>query len=143
MDVAPGFFINCPNGGNIQIRDVTGQLASMAYSHVTPEPLVREVGTGDPNENDLVCDLAVRGVWQPQTEVLFDFHVCNGDAQSYANHLVTTVLNSMTKSKRAKHREACWEHQADLTVFIMSTDVVNQRKGHHFLKRLASRLSEK
>ena len=33
--------LNCPNGGNIirrhnEVRDVAGQLASMAYSHVTP-----------------------------------------------------------------------------------------------------------
>ena len=45
---------------------MVGQLASMAYAHVTREPVVRESrehGDG----RGLVCDLAVRGLWQPQT----------------------------------------------------------------------------
>ena len=79
--------LNFPNGGNIiqhhnEIRDVTGQLASMPYPHVTCEPVVWEAGTGDSNENAHICDLAVQGVWQPQTKALFDFRVCNTDAQS-------------------------------------------------------------
>ena len=73
--------LNCPNGGNIiqhhnEIRDVTGQLASMAYPHVTREPVVREAGTGDSIENGVICDLAVRGVWQPQTEALIVRFLC-------------------------------------------------------------------
>ena len=69
---------------------MVGQLASMAYAHVTREPVVRESrehGDG----RGLVCNLAVRGVWQPQTEALFDFRVCNADAQSYVNRHVTAV----------------------------------------------------
>ena len=140
--------LNCPNGGNIiqrhnEIRDVTGQLASMAYPHVTREPVVREAGTGDSIENGLICDLAVRGVWQPQTEALFDFRVCNTDAQSYAKRPVIAVFDSIAKGKKAKHRQACWERRADFTPFIVSTDGVIQREGQHFLKRLASRLSDK
>ena len=50
-----------------------------------------------------VCDLAVRGVWQAQTEVLFDFRVCNTDAQSYANCPVTAAFDSIAKGKKAKH----------------------------------------
>ena len=66
---------------------MTGQLASMAFSHVTSEPVVREASTarGERDQCGLVCDLVVRGVWHPQTEALFDFRVCNADAQSYAN----------------------------------------------------------
>ena len=87
--------LNCPKGGNVieqhnEIRDMVGQLASMAYVHVTREPVVRESrehGDG----RGLVCDLAVRGVWQPQTEALFDFRVCNADTQSYVNRHVTAV----------------------------------------------------
>ena len=90
-----------------------------------------------------VCDLAVWGVWQPQTEALFDFHVCNTDAQSYANRPVTAILDIIAKSKKAKHRQACWESRADFTPFIVSTDGVIEWEGHYFLKRLASRLSEK
>ena len=37
-----------------EVRDVAGQLASMAYSHVTPEPVVREQGTG-PSDGGGLC----------------------------------------------------------------------------------------
>lgn len=140
--------LNCPNGGNLierhnEIRDLAGQLASLAFSHVTREPVVREPGTGDSSECGLVCDLAVRGAWQPQTEALIDFRVCNTDAQSYANRPVMAVLDSIAKSKKAKHRQACWERRADFTPFVISTDGIVQREGEHFLKRLASRLADK
>ena len=106
--------LNCPKGGNVierpnKIRDVTGQLASMAYSHVTSEPVVREASTagGDHDQCGLVCDLAVRGVWHPQNEAWFDFRVCNADAQSYANGPVTAVLDSLAQAKKTKHAQAC------------------------------------
>ena len=89
------------------------------------------------------CDLAVRGVWHPQTEALFDFRVCNTDAQSYADRSVTAILDTLAKAKKAKHQQACEERRADFTPFIVSTDGVIQREGEHFLKRLASRLSHK
>jgi len=45
------------------------------------EPVVSDGfdGISDP----LVGDLCVRGVWQPQTEALFDIRVVNTDARSY------------------------------------------------------------
>ena len=121
---------------------MVGQLASMAYAHVTREPVVRESrehGDG----RGLVCDLAVRGVWQPQTEALFDFRVCNADAQSYVNRHVTAVLDSLARAKKNKHQEACWERRADFTPFVVTTDGVLQREGEHFVKRLAARLADK
>ena len=41
----------------------------------------------------LIADLGVRGVWQPQTEALFDVHVIDTDAQSYAHRPINTVLS--------------------------------------------------
>ena len=142
--------LNCPKGGNVierhnEIRDVTGQLASMAFLHVTSEPVVREASTarGERDQCGLVCDLVVRGVWHPQTEALFDFRVCNADAQSYANRPVTAVLDSLAQAKKTKHAQACRQRSADFTPFIVTTDGVIQREGQHFLKRLASRLANK
>ena len=115
--------LNCPNGGNIirrhnEVRDVAGQLASMAYSHVTPEPVVREQGTGPSEGGGLVCDLAVRGVWNPQTQVLFDFKIVNTDAHSYINRPVRAVLESAAAMKRSKHREARADRRADFIPFV-------------------------
>ena len=142
--------LNCPKGGDVierhnEIRDVTGQLTSMAFSHVTSEPVVREASTarGERDQCGLVCDLAVWGVWHPQTEALFDFRVCNADAQSYANRPVTAVLDSLAQAKKTKHAQACRQRRADFRPFIVTTDGVIQREGQHFLRRLASRLANK
>ena len=51
------------------------------------EPVVREANTktGTPA---LIADLAIYGVWLPQTEVLFHIRVIvlDTDAQSYSDH---------------------------------------------------------
>ena len=119
-------------------------LLPMAYAHLTREPVVRESrGREHGDGRGLVCDRAVRGVWQPQTEALFDFRVCNSDAQSYINRHVTAVLDSLARAKKNKHQEACWERRADFTPFVVTTDGFLQRKGEHFVKRLAARLADK
>lgn len=140
--------LNCPNGGNIirrhnEIRDVAGQMASMVYSHVKSEPVVREQGCGGKDDNGLVCDLAVRGVWNPQTDVLLDFKIVNTDAQSYVNRPVKSVLESAAAAKKTKHKQACADRRADFTPFVCSTDGAIHREGQHFLKRLAASLSAK
>ena len=126
--------LNCPNGRNIirrhnEVRDVAWQFASMAYSHVTPEPVVREQDTGPSDGGGLVCDLAVRGVWNPQTQVLFDFEIVNTDAHSYVNRPVGAVLESAAAMKRCKHKEACADRRADFTPFVCSTDGAIHREG--------------
>ena len=65
---------------------------------------MREQGEGD--QEGLVCDLAVRGVWNPQTEALFDFRVVNTDAQSYYSRSVSAVIESAAKAKKGKALEA-------------------------------------
>ena len=136
--------LNCANGGNLirrhnEVLDVAGQLAALAFPHVTKKPAVRD-GSGD--EDGLICDLAVRGVWNPQTEALFDFRVVNTDAQSYVTRPVLAVLDSFAKAKKAKHHQACMDRRADFTPFIISTDGVLHCEAEHFLKRLAARLSD-
>ena len=87
--------------------------------------------------------MAVRGVWNPQTEALLDARVVNNDAQSYASRSVTSVLDSIARAKKTKHCQACVERRADFTPFIVSTNGVIQREGQHFLKCLAARLAVK
>ena len=104
--------LNCPNGGNVirrhnEVRDVVGQLASTAYSYVISEPVVREHGVGGNGDGALFCDLGVRGVWNPQRDVLLDFKVVNTDAGSYIHRPVRSVLESAAAQKKAKHKQAC------------------------------------
>ena len=83
------------------------------------------------------------GCGTPKTEALLDFRFVNTDAQWYASRSVTSVLDSIARAKKTKHRQACFERRADFTPFIVSTDGVIQREGLHFLKRLAAQLAAK
>ena len=49
------------------------------------EPVEREADEAR-GISALVADLGVRGVWQPQTEVLFDIPVTDTDAVIYSSH---------------------------------------------------------
>ena len=71
--------LDCKKGGLItqrhnEVRDATGDIAALAWGQVKREPIIKE-GSVDPHEEGLVADLAIRGVWQPQAEALFDIHV--------------------------------------------------------------------
>ena len=57
-----------------EVRDAFGDLASLVWSQVCREPIVRESHSAD-DGGVLVADLCVRGVWQPQCDVLFDIWV--------------------------------------------------------------------
>ena len=41
----------------------------------------------------LVADLGIQDVWSPQTEVLFDVHVCDTDAQSCLGRMTKVRLS--------------------------------------------------
>lgn len=65
-----------------EIRDALRDIGAMAYKEVVREPVGRDAddARGVPA---LVADLGVRGVWEPQSEALFDVRVVDTDAQSY------------------------------------------------------------
>ncbi len=69
------------------------------------EPVVQE-GNISQGEPALVADLGVRGVWEPQTEALFDIRVVDTDAPSYVSRPITSVLASAETAKKTKYLEA-------------------------------------
>ena len=95
-------------------------------------PVLRKQGEG--GQEGLVCDLAVRGAWNPQTWALLDFCVVKTDTQSYKSCSALAVLESAAKAKTAKHRKAAPDRQADFTPFICLADGVIHLEGKHFLK---------
>ncbi len=80
---------------------------AMGFTSVIKELIVRE---GDLNGErpGLVADLAVRGLWQPQTSALFDVRVVDTDAQSYSGRPVQQVIQS-AEEKKSKYVEAVEE----------------------------------
>ena len=54
----------------------------------------------------LVADLAVRGLWQYQSEALLDIRVMDTDANSYSQRPVTAVIRSAEEDKKRKYNSA-------------------------------------
>ena len=71
----------------------------MGFKEVLREPVVRE-------SDDilgilaLIADLSVRGVWQPQTAVLFNVCIVDTDTQSYLSCSVCAILSSAEQEKK-------------------------------------------
>ena len=106
------------------------------------EPVVREANS-DNNSPALIADLAVRGVWSPQTEALFDIRVVDTDAQSYCGHAPLDVLTTAEREKKLKYRSACEERRAIFTPLCVSVDGLLGNEAKVFVKRLAEGLSQK
>ena len=86
----------------------------------------------------LIADLGVHGVWQAQTEALFDVHVIGTDAQSYYHQTVQAVLAS---AEEEKHLDAAEARQVSFTPFVVSVDGVTGREVNSALKLIAKVLS--
>ena len=74
--------LDCWVGGLVpqrhnEVRDAFDDLASLVYHHVGHEPVVHEAS--DANEDTLIADLCVCGVWQPQCYALFDICILDTD----------------------------------------------------------------
>ena len=98
------------------------------------EPVVREP-----------ADLGVRGVWQPQTEALFDVRVVDTDAQSYAHRTVSAVLSTAEKEKKRKYTHAAQARHASFSPFVVSVDGVMAWEARFtvpFADRLSTRWSK-
>ena len=138
-------FLICMKGGLIvqrhnDIRDAIGDLAAMVWGQFRREPIVSE-STIEPVGETLVADLSVRGVWLPQTEVLFDVRVVDTDAQSYLSHTPKSVLVRAEIEKKRKYSAVCWACQAHFTPLCFLVDGFTGCEASFFIRRLASGLA--
>ena len=122
------------------MRDAFGDLASMVWSQVRREPIVKESSGID--EGTLVADLCVRGVWQPQCDALFDIRVVDTDAPSYSRQSPCSVLCS-AESEKKKYLQACHDRRADFTPLCVSIDGMLGAEAEFFVKRLDDFLAVK
>jgi len=121
-----------------EVRDALGDIAALACKEVVREPVVREADEIR-GVSAQVADFGVRGVWQPQTEVLFDVRVVDTDTQSYAHRTVSAVLLTAEKEKR-KYTHAAQVCHASFSPFVVSVDGVMAREAR-FTVRFTDRLS--
>ena len=93
----------------------------MVWPQVIKEPIVKE---GDPAMNDP----GIRGVWQPQVEVLFDIQVVDTNAPSYRQCTPAAVLDSGAVERRVYH-SAVEDRRGNFTLFVQSVDGLLQREA--------------
>ena len=116
--------LDCRFGGLVtrrhnEVRDAFGDLASLVWSPVIKEPVVCD---GSAGADTLITDLCVRGVWEPQTEALFDIRVVDTDARSYLARSPRDVLCSAEGEKKCKYLQACKNRRATFTPLCVSVD---------------------
>ena len=97
--------LDCRFGGLVthrhnEVRDAVGDLASLVWNPVRHEPIVKEAG--DDEQGALAADLAIRGVWEPQCEGIFDIRVVDTDALSYFSHAPQDVLQNIRDEQEAQ-----------------------------------------
>jgi len=138
--------LDCRIGGLVgrrhnEVRDAFGDLASLVWNPVVREPVVSDGSDGI--SEPLVADLCVRGVWQPQTEALFDIRVVDTDARSYCGRTPTAVLCSAEAEKKRKYSVACQSRRATFTPLCVSVDGLLAPEANYFVRRLGDHLSAK
>ena len=94
--------LDCRKGRSVtqwhnEVRDALGDLASIAFKD--REPVVQKADNAR-GISALIADLGIRGIWQLQTEALFDIRVVDTDASSYVKHTVEVVLQQLNKRRR-------------------------------------------
>ena len=142
-----GHALDCKKGGLVtqrhnEVRDALGDIAALTYKKVVREPVVREADEAR-GISALVADLGVRGVWQPQTEALFDIRVTDTDAQSCAQRTVNAVLTAAEREKKRKYAQAVQARHASFSPFVLSVDGVMAREAQFVVQHFADRLSTK
>ena len=110
------------------------------YSNVRIEPIVRE---GNTAEEGLRADVAIRGVYENQTQALLDIRVTYTDEESMKLKSITQVLKGQEEEKKRKYKKACEERRFHFTPFVCSVDGVLGKEAQSFLKRLGHQLSQK
>ena len=88
-----------------EILDCIGDLASQVWPQVIKEPIVNEA-TATSSDPGLRLELAIRGVWKPQVEALFDIRVIDTDAPSHYHRAPNAILESSSLEKKRKYKKA-------------------------------------
>ena len=91
----------------------------------------------------MIADLGIRGIWQPQTEALFDIQAVDMDAPSYVKRTVEAALQTAEQEKKKKYLEAVQTRRATFSPFVVSVDGVLGHEVKLLIKRLAEKIAYK
>ncbi|KAL5510832.1 hypothetical protein EMCRGX_G006438 [Ephydatia muelleri] len=107
--------------------------------------LSRHLMASFPQQPDpgLSLDLGIRGVWQPQVEVLFDVRVIDTDAPSHCHRAPNAILESSSQDKKRMYKKAVEDRRGTFTPFVLFVDGLLHKEDSHFIKHMATALSSK
>ena len=137
----------CKKGGLLtlrhnEIRDATGDLASLVWNYVQREAVIREYNPQDETPA-LIADLVCRGVYVRQGGASFDNRVSDNDAISYQNRNPMSVLHSAVVEKKTKSSDACQERPMSFTPLVVSVDGMLAPEFESFHRRIGEALTTK
>ena len=98
---------------------------------------------GSAGADTLIADLCVRGVWEAQTEALFDIRVIDTDARSYCARRPKDALGTAEGEKKRKYLQACQDRRATFTPLCVSVDDMLGSEAEFFVRRLGDFLAAK
>ncbi len=76
----------------------------------------------------MVADLAVCGLWQPQTDALLDVRVIDTDALSHCHRPVMQVIRSAEEEKQRKYLDAVEERRGLSHPLLFQSMVIWDRR---------------
>jgi len=130
LDCRFGGLVSCRHN---EVHDTFGDLASLVWSPVMKEPIVCNNFAG---ANTLIANLCVCGVWEPQTEALFDIRVVDTDAWSYCACSPCDVLSSAEGERKRKYLQACQDQHATFTPLCVSVGGMLGSEAEFFVKKM-------
>jgi hypothetical protein len=142
----------CMNGGNVkwghdQVRDVCAELSQRAWNNCIREPVLREASQrAKDGENDgLIADLCVRGVWERNRDCLFDTRIIHAGSPGRVSRSISynNALTTAAREKTKKYKVAAEMRRASFCPLIITTDGVAHQAFQAFLRRVAAQLSAK
>ena len=121
-----------------EIRDDVIGLAALVWGHVASKPVIRDASV---DGEALIADLGPRGVWEPQTMLLFDIYIVDTDTRACLSHFPIAVLALAEAERKRKYNYACIERHAIFTPLCFLVDGNVSDEAACFLKHLARSLS--
>ena len=148
--------LSCPTGGfpsirHNEVRDIVGGLLGNVCHEVKTEPTLQPLsgetlpGRCSSNEDEARLDVLASGFWGDKFQkTYFDVRVFNANAPSYVNTAIASCYKRHEQEKKRKYEQRVRQvEQASFTPIVYSCTGGCSALTNTFIKRLASKLSEK
>ena len=124
-----------------EVQGAIGDLSSLVWKQVQKEPVVCESTIDDSTSENLIADLRVRGIWEPQVDAIFDVYVFDTDALHIAVILLKLFFGLQKSRRKASTLQLVKHAMLVLYHFALVLIVYLVVKQIFFIKHLAHHLA--